>query len=94
MLQFGIDAVKHSYYFIIDSLVLGADTRTGGTDLAGWSLEFGVGAFAGSTFALPPTVTDLPVLSEAGGGLQGAVAGAACVVGVTDALPALTAPVS
>lgn len=77
-----------------DSLVLSADAGAGGTDLAGWTLEFGVGAFAGSAFASTAAVTDLAVLGEAGGSLQGAVAGAACVVGVADAFPAFTASVS
>lgn len=77
-----------------NSLLLGADAGAGGTDLTGWTLEFGVGAFADSTFTSTATITDLPVLGEAGGGLQGAVAGTACVVGVTDALPAFTAPMS
>lgn len=38
------------------SLVFDADTGAGGTDLAGLTLEFGVGAFADSTFACPATV--------------------------------------
>ena len=76
------------------SLVLSADARAGGTDLAGWTLEFGVGAFAEAALTGTAAVTDLPVLGEAGGRLQGAVAGAACVIGITDALPALTAPMS
>lgn len=71
-----------------------ADTWAGGTDLTGWTLEFGVGAFADSTFTSTTAVTDLPVLGEAGGSLQGAIAGTACVVGITDALPAFTAPMS
>lgn len=77
-----------------DLLVLSADTGTGWTSLACWTLEFGVGAFADSTVTCAATITDLPVLGEAGGGVQGAVAGAACVVGITDALPAFAASVS
>lgn len=77
-----------------DSLVLSADAGAGGADLAGRTLEFGVGAFADSTFTCTAAVTDLPVLGEAGGGLQGAVAGTTCVVGITDALPAITAAMS
>lgn len=76
------------------SLVLSADTGASGTDLTGWTLEFGIGAFAASAFTSTAAVTDLPVLGEAGGGFQGAVAGAACVVGITDALPAFTASMS
>lgn len=74
--------------------MLNADTGAGGTDLAGWTLEFGVGAFAASTITYTAAVTELPVLGKAGGSLQGAVAGAACVVGITDALPAFTASMS
>lgn len=77
-----------------DSLVLIADARTGGAGLAGGTLELRIITFADSTFALPTTVTLLPVLGEAGGFLQGAVAGAPRVVGVADALPALAASVS
>lgn len=74
--------------------MLTADARTGGTDLAGGTLELRIVTFADSTFALPTTVTLLPVLGEAGGFLQGALAGAPRVVGVADALPALAASVS
>lgn len=74
--------------------MLSADARAGGADLTGWTLEFGVGTFADSTFTSTAAITDLPVLGEAGGSLQGAVTCTACVVGVTDALPAFTAPVS
>lgn len=72
--------------------MLDADTGAGGTDLAGLTLEFGVGAFAYSTFTFPATVTQLPVLSDAGGLIHGAVAGAARVVGITlaDSAHALT----
>ncbi len=77
-----------------DSLVLSADTGAGGTDLTGRTLEFRVVAFADSTLTSTAAVTDLPVLSETGGGVQGAVAGTACVVGLTDALPAFTATMS
>lgn len=77
-----------------DSLVFNANAWAGGTDLTGWTLEFGVGAFADSTFTSTTAVTDLPVLCEAGGCIQGAIAGTACVVGITYALPAFTAPMS
>lgn len=77
-----------------DSLVLRADAGAGGADLAGRTLEFGVGAFAGAALTGTASVADLSVLGEAGGGLQGAVAGAAGVVGIADALPAVAAPVS
>lgn len=77
-----------------DLLLLGADTRTGRTDLARRTLEFGFGAFADSTLANAAAVTELPVLGETGGVVQGTVAGAARVVGLADALPALTASVS
>lgn len=81
--------MKSSY-----SLVLSAHAGAGGTDLTGRTLEFGVGAFAGPAFTSASPVTDLPVLGETGGGVQGAVAGTARVVGVTDALPAFTAPMT
>lgn len=74
--------------------MLEADTGAGGTDLAGWALEFGVRAFADSTFTLPTTVTFLPVLGKAGRSIHGAVAGAARVVGVAYAPPALTSAMS
>lgn len=74
--------------------MLKADTGTGGTDLAGWALEFGIIAFADSTFTLPTTVTFLPILGKAGGSIHGAVTGAACVVGVTYAPPAVTSAMS
>lgn len=45
-----------------DSLVFNANAWAGGTDLTGWTLEFGVGAFADSTFTRTTAVTDLPVL--------------------------------
>lgn len=76
------------------SLVLGADSGAGGADLAGRALELGVGAFADSTLAFAAAVADLAVLGQAGGRLQRAVAGAARVVGVADALAALAASVS
>lgn len=74
--------------------MLGTDAGTGGTQLTGGPLEFGAGAPAASTFALAAAVTDLPVLGEAGGGVQRAVAGAAGVVCITDAFPAFTAAVT
>lgn len=75
-------------------LVLCADAGAGGTDLTGWALEFGVVALADAAFTFTTAVTFLSILSETGGNLHGAVAGAARVVGVTDALPAFTASVS
>lgn len=74
--------------------MLGADTWAGGTQLAGRPLKLGVGAFAGAALAGSPAIADLPVLGDAGGVVQGAVAGAARVVLVADAHPALAAPVS
>lgn len=76
------------------SLVLETDTGAGGTDLTGWALEFGVRAFADSTYTLPTAVTFLPVLGKAGGSIHGAVAGAACVIGIAHAPPALTSAMS
>ena len=73
------------------SLVLGADIGAGGADLTGGALELGVGAFAGAAFAGAPPIADLLVGGQAGGGVQGAVAGTACVVVVAYANPALTA---
>lgn len=77
-----------------DSLVLTADARTGGAGLAGGTLELRITTFADSTVAFPTTVALLPILGHAGGFIQGAFAGAARVVGITDALPALAAAVS
>jgi len=74
--------------------VLGADAGAGGTELAGGALEFGVGTFAGPTLAGTAAVTDLPVLSEAAGAVQRAVAGAARVVGIADAFSAFAPPVT
>lgn len=74
--------------------LLSADTGTGRTDLARRPLEFGFGAFADSALANTAAVTELPVLGEAGGVIQRTITGAACVVGLTDALPALTASMS
>lgn len=74
--------------------MLCADARAGGADLTGWTLELGVGAFAASTLTTTASITDLSVFGEAGGGVQGAVTSTPCVVGITDALPALTASVS
>ena len=76
------------------SLVLGADSRAGGAGLAGGALELGVCTFAGATLAGPPAVTDLLVGGQAGGVVQGAIAGAACPVGIADTHPALTAPMA
>ena len=73
--------------------MLGADSRAGGACLAGGALELGVGTLADAALAGSPSVTDLLVGCQAGGGVQGAVAGAARVVGVADAHPALTAAV-
>lgn len=70
------------------------DSGAGGADLAGRTLEFDVGAFAGATFAVTSAVTELPVLGHARGFIHGAVAGTAGVVGVTNALPAFAASVS
>lgn len=84
----------HKQYITPDSLVLSADAGARGTDLTGRTLEFGVVAFADSALARTAAVTDLPVLGKAVGSVQGAVAGAAGVVGVTDALPAFAAAVS
>lgn len=76
------------------SLVLSADAGAGRADLACRTLEFGVFAFADSTLAFTAAITELPVLGKAGGFIQGTFAGIACVVGVTDALPAFAASVS
>ena len=76
------------------SLVLGADSRAGGADLAGGALELGVCTLADATLAGSPPVTDLLVGCQAGGGVQGAVAGAARVVSVADTHPALAAAVT
>lgn len=73
--------------------MLRADTWAGRTQLAGRPLKLGVGALAGAALAVPTAVTDLPVLGDAGGVIHGAVAGAARVVLVADAHPALAAPV-
>lgn len=74
--------------------MLGADAGAGGTYLTGGTLELWVSALAVPTFAGSPSVTDLSVLGQTGGGVQGAVTGAAGVVGVTDTLPADAASVS
>ena len=77
-----------------DLLVFRADAGAGRTDLAGWTLEFGIGTFADAAVASTTAVADLSVLGEAGGRVQGAVAGTACVVSVADAHPAFTASMS
>lgn len=77
-----------------DVLVLSTDAGAGRTDLTGWTLEFGVGTFANAAFASTTAVADLSVLGQAGGSVEGAVTGAACVVGITDARPAFTASMS
>lgn len=74
--------------------MLNANAGAGGTDLAGWTLELGVGTLAASTFTCAAAVAYLPVLGQTGGSVQGAVAGAAGVVGITDALPAFAASMS
>lgn len=71
-----------------------ADTWAGRTHLAGRTLKLRVGALADPALAVPTTVTDLPVLGDAGGVIHGAVAGAAHVVVVTDAHPTLAAPMA
>lgn len=76
------------------SLVLGAHSGAGGTRLTGLPLELGVVANTGATLTGSSSVTDLTVFGQTRGLVQGAVAGAARVVGVADALPALTAAVS
>lgn len=76
------------------SLVLSADTGAGRTDLTCRTLEFGVFAFADSTLAFAAAITELPILGKAGGFIQGTFTGIACVVGVTDALPAFAASMS
>ena len=76
------------------SLVLSADSGAGGADLTGGTLELGVGALADATLAGAPAITYLLVGCQAGGGVQGTVAGAACVVGIADTHPALTTPMS
>lgn len=76
------------------SLVLSADTGAGRTDLTCRTLEFGVVAFADSTLAFAAAITELPILGKAGGFIQGTFTGIACVVGVTDALPAFAASMS
>lgn len=74
--------------------VLGAHSGAGGTRLTGLPLELGVVANTGATLTGSSSVTDLTVFGQTRGLVQGAVAGAARVVGVADALPALTAAVS
>ena len=74
--------------------MFGAYARAGGADLAGGALELGVGALALAALTGAAAVADLPVLGQAGGGVQGAVTRAARVVGLAHAHPALTLTVA
>lgn len=76
------------------SLVFSTDSGAGGADLTGGTLELGVSALADATLAGAPAITYLLVGCQAGGGVQGTVAGAARVVGITDTHPALTTSMS
>lgn len=71
-----------------------ADSGAGGADLAGRTLELDVRALAAAALAVASAVAQLPVLGHARGFVHGAVAGAAGVVGLADAPPALAASVS
>lgn len=70
--------------------MLSTNSRARWADFTGYTLKLWVGTFTYATLAGAPTVTDLFVTGQTGGGVQRAVACTAGVVSITDTLFALT----
>lgn len=70
--------------------MLSAHSWTGGADLTGGTLEFGVGALAGAAVTVASAVADLLIGGQTCGVVQRAIAGTSSPHWLTDTNSALT----
>lgn len=74
-------------------LVFSTHSWTGGADLTGGTLEFGVGALADATVTRAPAIANLLIAGHTCGVIQGAITGASSPHQITDTNSAFTASV-
>ncbi len=79
-----------SFAFIKKESNLKSNSGARWADFTGGTIKIWVGTSTHAALTGAPTVTDLFVTGQTGGGVQRAVTRSACIVSITDTLPAHT----